>query len=59
MVNVVTPPVPKYVVCPNCKAGLEYVASDVSTFKSTDYTGCTDIDKVIVCPSCNSKINVN
>lgn len=48
----------KRTICGNCGADLEYTPSDVREDKMTDYTGCTDIYKVIDCGNCSNQITV-
>lgn len=42
----------KRCVCQNCGVTLEYVPKDVKQHTHTDYTGSTDTDDYIKCPSC-------
>lgn len=46
----------KRVVCHSCGATLEYTPSDVRLQKHTDYTGCTDVTKVVICPCCSAEL---
>jgi Zn finger protein HypA/HybF involved in hydrogenase expression len=48
----------KHTSCGGCAAVLEYTRSEMQDRKHTDYTGCTDTWKVIVCPRCNGDIRV-
>ncbi len=48
----------KFVVCDNCGVELSYVPNDVKDYKSTDYTGCTDIYYYIPCANCSKKVSV-
>lgn len=46
----------KRVICYKCGCLLEYTPNDVRKEMNTDYTGCTDIERVIDCPSCSAMI---
>ena len=48
----------KQKTCWNCASMLEYTASDTFKKSSTDYTGCTDVTTMIICPSCTATIAV-
>lgn len=48
--------VEKKLTCPNCKAELAYVPSDVIKRVTTEYDGFKDTDYYIVCPCCERKI---
>lgn len=48
----------KQVVCRNCGVQLEYVPNDAVEKKHTDYTGDTEVYRVIVCPKCNNDVEV-
>ena len=44
--------------CWNCASILEYLPIDIISHSNTDYTGCTDITKIINCPSCGKHVTV-
>lgn len=62
MVTVVStvphPSVVKEVVCKNCGATLQYVPKDVVSQVHRDYGGGSDTYSHIICPACNSKVDV-
>ena len=49
----------KQCVCRKCGSTLEYTPNDVTENPVTDYTGCTDIYKVINCGNCGTEITVS
>lgn len=46
----------KRVVCRNCSTELEYTQSEVQRRDGKDWTGGSDGDESIVCPSCGKKV---
>lgn len=62
MVTVVStvphPSVIKEAVCRNCGSALNYVPRDVQSRTYKDYSGCSDTDYFIVCPTCDEKVFV-
>lgn len=48
----------KRCTCKNCASVIEYKGYEVKQLKSTDYSGCTDIYKYIVCPTCFERVYV-
>lgn len=44
--------------CKNCSRRLRYTNSEVQERRTKDYTGCVDLDYVIVCPVCMNNIPV-
>ena len=46
------------IVCLNCSNELEYVKNDIKSYVSHDYSGGSDIEKYIICPSCNKNVYV-
>lgn len=50
--------VTKRCICRNCGVTLEYVPADIRKESRTDYTGCTDIWRIIDCPNCSKEICV-
>ncbi len=44
--------------CRNCASIIEYTPSETREVKTTDYTGCTDIEDRLTCPKCGDDITV-
>jgi len=49
----------KQIVCKNCGVTLEYTPNDIREEKRTDYTGDSDIYKLIDCANCNAVLTVS
>ena len=58
MVQVVSPQKPMQVTCHRCKAGLEYVFTEIQERMVSDYTGDKELVKFITCPVCNNMVQV-
>jgi len=58
MVSVVSPQKVMQATCYKCKAGLEYVFTEIKEKTTTDYTDGRDVVKYIVCPVCNNHVTV-
>lgn len=48
----------KRVTCKGCASLLEYTLSEVTSFNSTDYSGCSDDYHYITCPGCSKRVYV-
>ena len=48
----------KTVTCRNCSSILEYVLNDMKRSSCKDISGCTEIVKYIVCPTCTHQVTV-
>jgi DNA-directed RNA polymerase subunit RPC12/RpoP len=49
----------KEVSCRNCASRLRYTIADTIEEKHTDYTGDSDVVRVLHCVKCNNKIIVS
>lgn len=58
MVQVVSPQKPMGATCHKCKAGLEYVYTEIQEKRECDYTGDCEMVKYITCPCCNNQVRV-
>jgi len=48
----------KQQTCRNCSSVLEYTQADTNKDSTTDYTGCTDSYKYVICPCCGVRVIV-
>ena len=58
MVQIVSPQKPMEATCNKCKAGLSFVYTEIQEKITSDYSGGRDIVKYVMCPCCNSQVQV-
>lgn len=49
----------KQITCRNCASIIEYTLSECKQKAVKDYTGTSDIETYLKCPSCNERIYVS